>query len=188
MPYNERMEKLPKPTVTVPNILTLLRLILIPVIVFAIVSDRIQLAFWLFVVSSLTDFFDGYIARRFNQISEFGKVFDPTIDKLMIVTVLAVLAVAEFNDIAELLLVLALLQVLVFGLNSYHAIRFGSETISVTTFGKCVAASVMLFVSLLLINQAFMVDVGIEIVTLVCGALVFVTALLFVQYWYQLKK
>src|SRR5271157_6669650 len=71
---------------TVPNQLTILRLILTLPFVAALslqFPGAKILAFWLFVFSSITDFADGYIARRFNQITDFGKLMDPLVDKIM---------------------------------------------------------------------------------------------------------
>jgi CDP-diacylglycerol--glycerol-3-phosphate 3-phosphatidyltransferase len=69
---------------TVPNLLTLIRLLAIPVLFCLILSGEKNrlVAFVLFAAIWLTDFLDGYIARHFNQISEFGKLFDPFVDKL----------------------------------------------------------------------------------------------------------
>jgi CDP-diacylglycerol---glycerol-3-phosphate 3-phosphatidyltransferase len=71
---------------TVPNQLTILRLILVLPFVAALsvqFPGAKLLAFALFVLSSLTDLADGYIARRSNQITDFGKLMDPLVDKVM---------------------------------------------------------------------------------------------------------
>jgi cardiolipin synthase (CMP-forming) len=74
--------------ITVPNIITSVRFAAIPVMAYTIyasvnVSERYALpAFILFVAIWATDILDGYIARHFNQISNFGKLFDPFVDKL----------------------------------------------------------------------------------------------------------
>ena len=78
-----------KPIVmTVPNLLTFIRLLAIPVLARMIYVGQPHdlLAFLLFLGIWLTDMLDGYIARRFNQISEFGKLFDPLVDKLFQLT------------------------------------------------------------------------------------------------------
>jgi cardiolipin synthase len=67
---------------TVPNILSLLRLPILAPTVWALVTQRNVLAFILFLVSSLTDALDGWIARRFHQKSEWGKILDPLADKI----------------------------------------------------------------------------------------------------------
>lgn len=79
-----------------PNILTVLRLLLIPVIVFYIFTGNYILAFMFFTVSGITDIADGCIARKFNLISNFGKLMDPLADKL---TQIATLASLVFTDI-----------------------------------------------------------------------------------------
>lgn len=68
---------------TIPNILSIIRIALIPVIVWAYMfAEKPVLAAVLLVVSGITDMADGYIARRFNMISNFGKGLDPVADKL----------------------------------------------------------------------------------------------------------
>jgi cardiolipin synthase (CMP-forming) len=68
----------------VPNILTLIRFLAIPVLAYLILAgDAYNLgAFFLFAAIWMTDMLDGFIARRYNQITEFGKLFDPLVDKL----------------------------------------------------------------------------------------------------------
>jgi len=74
--------------VTVPNILTLIRLLAIPVLARLIYIGEPYdwVAFIMFLGIWLTDMLDGYIARKFNQITEFGKLFDPFVDKLFQLT------------------------------------------------------------------------------------------------------
>lgn len=65
----------------VPNILTMCRFVLVPFIFIAIVNENYLLAFILLTVSGLTDVLDGFIARKFNFITNFGKLMDPLADK-----------------------------------------------------------------------------------------------------------
>ena len=67
---------------TVPNFLSLLRIFMIPVIVRLYVRDSYVPALFVLALSGLTDIADGYIARHFNMVSDFGKVIDPAADKL----------------------------------------------------------------------------------------------------------
>ncbi|RLE20245.1 MAG: CDP-alcohol phosphatidyltransferase family protein, partial [Actinobacteria bacterium] len=71
---------------TVPNVITLVRLLFLPVFLYVlfVVEDRATAA-WILGALGATDWIDGYIARRFNQVSEFGKVFDPTVDRLLFI-------------------------------------------------------------------------------------------------------
>lgn len=90
----------------VPNILTILRFLLIPVIVFYIFTGNYILAFIFFTISGLTDIADGFIARKFNLVSTFGKLMDPLADKL---TQIATLASLVFTDIIPIWILLIVL-------------------------------------------------------------------------------
>ena len=79
---------------TLPNQLTLLRLFIVPLIIFAFylpfpTSNWIALI--LFVTASVTDFLDGYLARRLDQPSDLGALFDPIADKVLVLTTLFML-------------------------------------------------------------------------------------------------
>lgn len=70
---------------TIPNALTLLRLLLVPFFIVASFRGLYTTAFVLFVAAAVTDIFDGYIARRLNQRSRLGAILDPAADKTMLV-------------------------------------------------------------------------------------------------------
>ncbi len=81
-----------------PNILTLLRIVLIPVFVVAYylpLSWTHILTTAIFVLAAVTDWLDGYLARRLNQHSDFGAFLDPVADKLMVTTALVLLVADE---------------------------------------------------------------------------------------------
>jgi cardiolipin synthase len=75
----------PRDIATVPNALTLVRLLLIPVFLFASFRGMFTAALVLFVTAAVTDIFDGMIARRFNQRSRLGAILDPAADKIGLV-------------------------------------------------------------------------------------------------------
>lgn len=77
----------------VPNVLTMIRLALIPVYWYFILNDQYYWALGVFAVASLTDVADGCIARKFNLITDFGKLMDPLADKLMSLSVMLSLTV-----------------------------------------------------------------------------------------------
>ena len=76
----------------VPNILTMLRFVFIPFIIISLYYNNYILAFVLLTLSGLSDVLDGYIARKYNFITDFGKLMDPLADKLTQLTVLTTLA------------------------------------------------------------------------------------------------
>lgn len=93
----ENLKSLFSGCLTVPNLLSLIRILLIPVFGVLFYQGHIGWAVIVLVISGLTDFFDGKIARRFNQISELGKMLDPVADKLTQITI-AIVIFLEFNQ------------------------------------------------------------------------------------------
>lgn len=80
---------------TVPNALSALRIVLVPVFLVLVLVGEDLAAFIVIVVSSLSDFLDGIIARRFGQITKLGQVLDPAADRLFIFAAVIALAVRE---------------------------------------------------------------------------------------------
>ena len=76
---------------TIPNLITILRLVLVPAVVLAMLQARWDWAFAGFLVAGISDGVDGFIARRFNQQSMLGAYLDPIADKLLLVSVFVVL-------------------------------------------------------------------------------------------------
>ena len=66
----------------IPNILTIIRFILVPFIYTSVINKHFLTALIIFTISALTDILDGYIARKFNYITDIGKLMDPLADKL----------------------------------------------------------------------------------------------------------
>ena len=76
-----------------PNLISLVRLLLVPVTVWLLVEGDMLAAFWVFVVAGLSDAVDGFIAKRFNQTTELGRYLDPLADKALLVSVYVTLGV-----------------------------------------------------------------------------------------------
>ena len=96
----ENLKSLFKGSLTVPNLLSVIRILLIPVFGVLFYRGHIGWAVIILVISGLTDFFDGKIARKFNQISELGKMLDPVADKLTQITI-AIVIFLEFNKSSD---------------------------------------------------------------------------------------
>ena len=77
---------------TVPNVLSMLRLLLVPVFLLLIVQGRYDAALVVLVIASFTDLLDGFIARHFNQVTRLGQLLDPAADRLYIFAALIGLA------------------------------------------------------------------------------------------------
>lgn len=80
----------------IPNIITLARLLAVPVTIYFIMSHFYALAFWLFVAAGVSDAIDGYLAKRFGQTSALGAYLDPLADKALLVGVYVTLAYANY--------------------------------------------------------------------------------------------
>lgn len=89
----------------VPNLLTMLRFVLIPFIFLEIMNENYINAFIILTISGITDILDGYIARKFNFITDFGKLIDPLADKATQVCVLLALALKDILPLWILLIV-----------------------------------------------------------------------------------
>lgn len=83
---------------TIPNILTIFRLLLLPPMV-ALFFIPIEWAAWaclgLYILGAITDFLDGWIARKFNMVSDFGTMMDPISDKIFVAVIMLMLVAAE---------------------------------------------------------------------------------------------
>ena len=76
----------------IPNILTISRILLVPFFLYYLIQDERHykvIALGIFIFSSITDFFDGYLARKLSAESKFGKIFDPLADKILVIAALS---------------------------------------------------------------------------------------------------
>lgn len=99
----------------VPNVLTMLRLALIPVFVALFATGHDKLALLVFLIASFTDFLDGYLARKNNQITAFGKLMDPLADKVMVVTALICQGIAGVFPWSAIVIVLLKELIMILG-------------------------------------------------------------------------
>jgi cardiolipin synthase len=90
--------------VNIPNIITLGRILLVPLIVWAIASNQMTVAFVIFVVAGVSDAVDGFLAKRFNMTTDIGALLDPLADKALLVTIYVALAI--WNAIPPWLVIL----------------------------------------------------------------------------------
>lgn len=82
---------------TIPNLLSFIRILMVPLIAYLFVNGHIAWSIIVVALSGLTDLFDGKIARRFNQVSNLGKILDPIADKLTVI-VIAILLLLRFRQ------------------------------------------------------------------------------------------
>ena len=99
----------------VPNVLTMLRLALIPVFVVLFCTGHDKWALITFIVASVTDFLDGYIARKHNLITAFGKLMDTLADKVMVVTALLCQTITGNFPVVAFIIVMLKELMMIFG-------------------------------------------------------------------------
>ncbi|MDI4657081.1 CDP-alcohol phosphatidyltransferase family protein [Xanthobacter autotrophicus] len=78
---------------SLPNIITLMRILLVPAVIWSIASSEYALAFWLFLAAGISDALDGFIAKRFHMQTELGSYLDPVADKALLISIYVALAV-----------------------------------------------------------------------------------------------
>ena len=128
---------------TIPNLLSLLRIILIPFIVWSyFTKESSLLTVGLIVFSGITDVVDGIIARRFNMVSNFGKVFDPIADKLTQGVIILCLA-SKYQWMRSLIILFIVKEVTMGSLGLIIIKKFG-EINSAKWYGK--ANTVILYI------------------------------------------
>jgi len=89
-----------------PNKLTIARIVMIPIFVVVLLLKYYYAAAGIFVLASVTDFLDGYIARKYNMITNFGKLMDPLADKLLVTS--ALVCLVELGDIPSWMVIIIL--------------------------------------------------------------------------------
>ncbi len=145
-----------------PNILTIARLIAAPMLalVFVLVSSPLadMIAFFLFITAAFTDFLDGYLARKWNQTSAFGKMLDPIADKVMVVIALALLLGLWHGNVWIVIPAVAILfrEVFVSGLREFLGAK--KDLLSVTKLAKWKTTAQMLAIGLILLAGVFQSD------------------------------
>ncbi len=146
----------------IPNLLTYARIVAVPVIVLCFfVEGKLEssdtarwTALWLFIIASLTDYLDGYLARIWNQTSNIGRMLDPIADKLLVAAVLLLLAADQTIAGWSLWAAITILcrEILVSGLREYLAAL--KVSVPVTRIAKWKTTIQMVSIAFLLAGPA----------------------------------
>ena len=146
---------------TIPNIITFIRIILIPIILYLLFSENpniVLLAGGLFIISSISDYFDGYLARVLNQSSKLGTLLDPIADKLLIASVIVVLV--DTNVISNLhvipAIIILLREIAISGLREFLA-KMNTD-MPVSRLAKYKTTFQMVSLSILIISLGFQLN------------------------------
>lgn len=138
--------------VTIPNLLSIVRILLVPLFLWLVlVPEADELALGVLVVSGVTDYLDGKLARSFNQTSKVGAILDPVADRLFILAVVIGLALREIIP-WWLAVILPLRDVFLFGLVPFLRTR-GYSSLPVHFLGKAATAGLLYAFPLLLLGD-----------------------------------
>ena len=94
--------------INIVNSISFFRILSAPIILWLILEDKLEYAFWIFIVASFSDIFDGFIARKLNLVTDFGKILDPISDKILIFSIL--LALSYKNMLATPIIIIIILR------------------------------------------------------------------------------
>ena len=169
-----------------PIFLTWLRIVLIPLVVgvfylpdtMMLPAHRNLAAAVIFILAALTDWFDGYLARRWNQTSAFGAFLDPVADKLMVTAALLVLVQLARLD-AAIALVIVGREIAISALREWMAQIGASKSVAVNSLGKFKTACQMVAIPMLLLYETVPLGAGLSINARVWGDwLIYLAAIL----------
>lgn len=122
----------------IPNILTILRIIIVPIFGYMMHKQEAYLAAVLFILAWLTDILDGFIARKFGLVTNFGMVADPFADKLLTATALFFLVIQK--TIPAMILVIVVFKELLMGLGGYLLYKKKKRVSGANWYGKIASA------------------------------------------------
>jgi cardiolipin synthase (CMP-forming) len=142
---------------TIPNILTLSRILLTPLLMWFLVNRQLNQALVVFFVAGMTDGLDGLIARLFDQRSRFGAILDPLADKLLLVSSFLVLGYLGLIPIWLVIIAVARDIVIVLGTSALFVLQFKVE-IRPTALGKL--TTLMQLLSVLLALSSELISMG----------------------------
>ncbi len=149
---------------TVPNLLSVIRILLIPVFAVLFKNGDYLWAVIVLAISGLTDFFDGKIARKFNQISALGKILDPIADKLSQITIAVMFYIAFSNSSDETvktfswIFLIFLIKEAVMVVGGAIMIMLGLKPVAAEMPGKIATFA---FYTIMCVIMAFGPDIGI---------------------------
>ncbi len=170
--------------VTIPNLISIIRLALVPYIILTLLEGRFMLAFFLFVAVGISDGVDGFIARKFNQRTVLGAYLDPLADKVLLISVFLVLG---YMEIIPLWLTIAIVTRDVLITAGVLVAFFIGNPIAIKPLfvSKANTASQIVLVSVAIGAPAFALDLEWvkTILVWLCGALTVASAFAYFATW-----
>ena len=168
------------------NFITIARIFLAPIILIFLIFGNYLVCILLFFLAGLTDYFDGYFARKYNAVSELGEILDPIADKILVVFILIGLSVELDSQLMALLSSLIIAREIgVAALRDYSARNNLSERTKVTFLAKAKTSVQLLTIGLYLLALAISFNLLIVISDIFLIVATFIT--LYTGYQYILN-
>lgn len=147
------------PSFVTPNSVTVLRMLLVPFIVFFLARGRLDVVIPLFLVTALTDWIDGALARTRKQITEWGIIYDPVADKMLIGAVLFVIVYDHINVLLGVILLVV--EMLLITIGWFRRVRGRVEPANI--WGKIKMITEVVAITALLVALWFRVNILVDI-------------------------
>ena len=148
---------------TIPNWLSFARIIMVPIFAVLFLKGQVLWAVFVLALSGLSDFLDGKIARRFNQVSDLGKVIDPVADKMTEITIAVLLFITFRSSSVDLvrtfswIFLVFIIKELIMVLFGGFMLLIGLRPSAAVIYGK---VATFVFYGVMLLMFAFAPDVG----------------------------
>ncbi|MDD3839872.1 MAG: CDP-diacylglycerol--glycerol-3-phosphate 3-phosphatidyltransferase [Clostridia bacterium] len=169
---------------SIPNIITMFRFFLVFLFVYFFYSPERNSSLYAtitFIVAGISDFLDGYIARKYNMVTEWGKLLDPLADKLMIIAVLYCLT--SRGVLPPAIIIIVVIKEMLMGLGAVFLYKKGKIVVGAKWYGKI--ATVLFYIAIIMI--VFEIKYGEELLLIAIAS----TILAFIRYaidYFKLKK
>ena len=152
-------EQVSNKILTIPNVITFIRLCFIPVFLYLLIQGKNIPACVVFALTAVTDFLDGLVARATNQVSKLGQLLDPFVDRLLVIS--AVLGLAIVDRVPAWIVVLVLARDLFLLIGGYYLIRKWGVRVPVIYPGKFAATLLYVGFAAMLLNIPLIAGLGV---------------------------
>lgn len=169
---------------TLPNLITVGRILLVPVVIWAIASGNMLLAFWVFVAAGVSDAVDGFLAKKLNAQTEFGAYLDPLADKALLMSIYVTLSI---EGLLPRWIVIAVVSrdIMIMGAVVLSWVMNRPVEIHPLIVSKLNTAAQIALAALVLASSGFKFDAGQakDVLLIVAGGLTLVSAAAYLIEW-----
>jgi len=169
---------------SIPNFITLGRIILVPVVFWLLVSDKPKAAFYCFACAGMSDAIDGFLAKRFGWQTQLGAYLDPLADKLLIVSIFIALGVAKVLP-SWLVIAVVARDILIVAAVLLCWLLDNPMTIQPIAISKANTGAQLVLASIVLADQAFVLKIDMirEALVWITGALTIASLAAYLKDW-----